>query len=121
MISVKFQSKYPSYRVVVKPSKYLLNAYGDKVFEQGIRVEFINGFFSTDDNEIVEGLKKNQFYGIDFWSVDEPAIPNEAGVKSQNEVVASKETLLTDCPVCGKTFKTTFALKAHIRLAHPDK
>lgn len=116
---MRFFSKYKNYKIWLKPSFYRLDVLGNRVFVQGTYVKFENGYFETEDQEIINLLKKSKPYGVDFWSVDEPSPPNPEGLKEEREKEQTRETLLTDCPECGKTFKNKAGLLGHMKTVHP--
>lgn len=116
---MKFFSKYRKYKVWIRPSYYRIDNLGNRVFVQGVFAQFENNLFETEDKEMIEALKKAKSFGIDFWSVDEPSSPNPQGLKEEEKKEAAKETLLTDCPQCGKTFQNKAGLMSHIRTFHP--
>lgn len=117
-----FQSKARNYTIVIKPSKYQFDNLGNRVFVQGVKVNFENNLYKTDDPEIIDALKKNAYYGIDFWALDEPVSkPTAEGEKIEKIRQEEKEATLTDCPICGKTFKTKGGLFLHNLAVHKDK
>ena len=106
----------------IKPSFYAHDNFGNPVFQQGIFAQFENGWYETDDKEIIKALKNNPMYGIDFWSIDDEKVElNEEGERIKKIMEIKKEELVTDCPICGKTFKNRGALLGHIRFAHKDE
>lgn len=115
---MKFASRYRNYKVWLKPSYYRLDALGNRVFQQGVFAQFIDGFFESDDKEVIELLKKSKSYGIDFWSMDEPTQPNKEAKEEEEKKEALKETTVTDCPKCGKSFANLAGLKSHMRIVH---
>jgi len=116
-----FQSKYPFLKVWIKPSSYKFDSVGNRYFDPGKFVEFENGFLKTDDPEVIEGLKKNQYYGIDFWAIDEGKVEiNPEGQKVLEAKKVAEETTLTDCPHCGKTFQNKAGLMSHIAYMHKN-
>ncbi|MCS7093564.1 MAG: C2H2-type zinc finger protein, partial [Patescibacteria group bacterium] len=88
---------------------------------QGVFAKFNNGWFETEDQEIISLLKSAKTYGIDFWSVDEPSQPNPQGLAEEKIKEQTKEEVVTDCPKCGKTFKNKAGVLAHIRFYHKDE
>lgn len=118
---MKFASKYKSYKIWLRPSYYRLSNLGERVFVQGVFAQFENGFFETDDNEVIDLIKKNKMFGVDFWSIDEPTTPNPEGLKEEKIKEEKKEELVTDCPKCGKTFKNKAGLMSHIAVVHKDE
>lgn len=115
---MRFVSKYKNYKIWLKPSYYRFDTTGRRVFVQGVFAQFTNGFFETEDKETIDLLKKAKTYGIDFWSADEPSPPNPEGLKEEEKKKMTKETLLTDCPECGKTFKNRSGLMGHLAIVH---
>jgi hypothetical protein len=115
---MKFQSKFANYKVWVKPSQYQVDPVGNRYFVQGLFAQFENGFFQTEDQELIDGLKKNPFYGVDFWSLDEEKVEvSSEGQKIVEDIAKEKETL-TDCPVCGQSFKSKLGLLSHMKYKH---
>lgn len=117
---MRFYSKYKEYKIWLKPSYYRMNAQGDREFHQGVFAQFENGWFETYDEEVINLLKKNKYYGVDFWSVDEPAQPNPQGFQEEKIKEATKEETITDCPYCDKSFKNRAGLTSHIRIFHKN-
>ena len=119
---MRFQSKNPKYKVWLKPSRYKFDNFGNRVFEQGIFAEFQDGWFETDDPAIIKALKSNPMYGIDFWSIDEKKVEmNPEGKRIKETLEKKREELVTDCPICGKTFKNRAGLLGHMRFAHKNE
>lgn len=115
---MRFASKYKNLKIWLRPSFYRFDSLGGRYFVQGVYAQFENGFFETEDKEMIDLLKKSKTYGIDFWSVDEPTAPNPEGLKEEEKKQQTRETLLTDCPECGRTFKNNAGLMSHMALIH---
>jgi len=68
---MKFKSKHAGEIVVIKPSKNML-VDGKIIKQSGKRVEFDDeGYLDTEDEDVIEGLKNNKFYGSAFSEVSE--------------------------------------------------
>lgn len=113
-----FQSKYPNYKIVLKPSHYRFDNLGNRVFVAGLSCQFTDGFYTTEDEETIKLLKSAKSYGIDFWVVGEEKEVSNEGKKMMSELEEAKSETLTDCPYCGNTFKNKAGLMAHIKLKH---
>ena len=115
-----FISKYRNYKVVIKPRKKTYDSFGNERWTDEIVAQFVNNAYETDDPKIIEFLKNDTFYGIDFWiaSGEEKSVPNKLGENALSQIEKSRDTFT--CPVCGKTAKTLAGLKAHIRIKHPN-
>jgi hypothetical protein len=61
-----FVSKRKRFRIVLKPSSYVLDAYGQKVMIPGITREFTNGRLYEDDPEVINLLLKSPFRPAHF-------------------------------------------------------
>jgi hypothetical protein len=115
---LRFYSKYKGYKLWLKPSFYGFDPIGNRSFTQGVSVKFDDGWYETADQEIINMLKINKQFGVDFWSVDEPSAPNPMGVMEVKAVEKASEESLTDCPYCAKEFKNKRAVTAHVRFFH---
>ncbi len=54
-----FVSRRKRFRIVLKPTAYVLDAYGQKVMIPGITREFMNGRLYEEDPEIISALLRN--------------------------------------------------------------
>lgn len=117
-----FISKFLKYRIILKPRKTKMNAFGEKYLEEGVNVRFAEGRYSTQDPEIIALLQSNPRFGIDFTSPD--ATPGvltpaaEASLKNEKDAAA---TINTSCPHCKFKAASEFGLKSHMRSKHKDK
>lgn len=94
--------KYKNLRIVIDPKGTVL-AEGRRIVtgllglsKVGLSVEFIDGHFETDDEKIIDLLKKNDDYGISFVAVekDEEGKQIEPTLKgSQKKKVQEREKL----------------------------
>lgn len=116
-----FVSKYKEHRLVLVPSRYLVDAYGRRTFEAGITALFHNNQFETNDPKIIDLIKKNEWYGVDFRAVGDNTPASDESIKKVAMENESAENTLTGCPYCPFNAKTQFGLRSHIRFAHKDK
>jgi len=79
-----FTSKSLGLNIVVKPSYYSHSQDGRRYFVPGKRAEFVNGLFSTDDQEIIDFLKDHRDYGVLFVSDDQKISQEELKQKEDN-------------------------------------
>lgn len=111
---MKFYSKYSDLKVIVKPKKYLFTTSGERVFIQGINAAFQNHYFETDNQEIIDSLKKTPGYGVEFWAIDDKEkVSISEETKKVQEDIASGKTIT--CPKCGKEFRNEQNLKFHLK------
>lgn len=118
---MKFVSKYKKHRVVLVPDRYIVDNYGVRTLKRGISAQFVNGIFETEDKEIIELLKKNEWYNVDFKAIGDTEPADEKAKQKIQEEVQSAVNTLTSCPYCPFNAKTEAGLKSHIRMAHKDK
>lgn len=117
-----FISKFLKYRVILKPRKTRMNAFGEKYLEEGVNVRFSEGRYSTEDQEIIALLTSNPRYGIDFTSPDaKPGVLTSVAEASLKSESAAKQTINTSCPHCQFKAASEFGLKSHIRAKHEKK
>ena len=121
---VVFVSKFLGLKKVVIPSRYRYNNFGERVYVQGKSAQFEDGRFETMDKEIIEGLKNDKMYGLNFWIVDKDGAktePNEAGKREMKDEDKANDTTTNSCPHCPFKAANKTGLLAHIRSKHPDK
>jgi len=114
---MKFISKYKSYSLVVKSERYVLDSMGNRAFVPGLEAKFQDFEFSTEDPELIEGMKKNPSYGVDFWGEEKMEQTEESKKLAASEKKAS-EDLLNACPLCSKKFDTVKGLESHMKMMH---
>lgn len=90
-----FFSRYRGYRVQITPER---------------SVDFVEHRFTTDDEAVIEALRKNWACGIDFWEekFTEIAPPTPALTPEEK---AQKPV----CPKCGRVCANAGALVTHMR------
>lgn len=85
----------------------------------GVTVEFENGFYETDDEEIIEALKSHEDYGSMFDSTDTVVIEKSDAAKGRESerTVVTGAVASTDptCTVCGEKMKNAKGLEIHMR------
>ena len=95
---MKFTSKYSSLRLIVEPSRTIVEGRSRHI-ENGLTVEFKDGNFVTKDKELISKLKSLSNYGLDFKSVeakaDSPDKKPASRAKKANKVkqVVKKEVV----------------------------
>ena len=118
---MKFISKYKEHRLVLVPDRHINDQYGRRTLQKGITAQFSNNEFETEDPKMIELIRTNEWYGIDFKAVgDNQPVSEETKVKIAKENESAENTL-TGCPYCPFNAKTQFGLRSHIRFAHKDK
>lgn len=117
---MKFISRFKAYKIVLRPARYVINAYGERNFIQGVHAKFVDSIFETNDTETIELLLKKKEYGVDYWSAD----PNiKTTISEESKMIIEEEKRLTQmvgetaysCEVCGKKVSTKLALAGHKR------
>ena len=88
---VTFFSKYSNLTVVVKNSRKLLSKDGEVVVVAGKKAEFHNGYFQTDDIDIIDFLKQNKDYGVMFNCVTKEGTPEVKTETVQSKSKARRE------------------------------
>lgn len=84
-----FVSKRKRFRLVLKPTTHVLDAYGQRVAIPGLTVEFINGRYETEDPEIIKLMLNNPFLNnqyivantnaeVEQWIAEHPEYRHEA-------------------------------------------
>lgn len=68
---MQFVSKRKRLRLVLKPTTYVVDAYGQRVPIPGYTVEFVNGRFETDDVNLINTLLKHPLKGSEFVPVED--------------------------------------------------
>jgi hypothetical protein len=118
---VKFISpKYPKLHLILKGG-YTTIVGSEKVFTQGLSVDFVRGRFETDNPEIIEKMRKSKFYNTarGFYEDKSESFEEIMNMKRLREE-ASKHNFF--CKVCQKGFDTSNAISAHCRTnAHKMK
>lgn len=116
-----FISKYLKYHIVLKPMRTKTSGNGDRYIEDGISVTFSEGRFNTVDPEVIELLKKNPRFGLDFMSPEvETGVLTPEAQQSQINEKAALENINLSCPTCKFKAKSAFGLQSHMR-AHERK
>ena len=116
-----FISKYKEHRVGLIPNRFIIDNYGRRTLQKGISAQFHDNKFETNDPKVIELLKTNPWYNIDFKAVGDNEPAKEETIVRMEEEQKSAEDALTSCPFCPFKAKTLAGLKAHIRAKHPDK
>lgn len=117
-----FTSKYLGLNIVIKPTRTIHDAVGNKSFSAGKRVEFVNGIFETQDQEIIDYLIASPRKGIDYIVFNDGKADAQVSAAGQEQIEAEKaavETTVHSCPKCAFKAKNKFGLDAHIRAKHP--
>lgn len=77
--TVRFITRYPNLRVVIRPGHEEKRDVYDRVVREGVAsldAQFEKGIFETDDPKVIEGLISNPNFERDFWmqgrAPDEP-------------------------------------------------
>jgi len=85
--AVAFVSKYANYVITLKPILQSITATGlVVVVDKGLDAVFHDRQFSTDNQEIIELMRKSSAIGIDFW--EEATMP--ANVKAKLDITLSR-------------------------------
>lgn len=122
-----FNSMYDTLTLVLKPGRKLVVG-AEVVREPGVRVEFVNGLYQTEDEEIAKAIRakiKNDRTIIEVTSEDQLAFERAAKALNQRTatsaldvkgpekvVLAEKQDL--KCPICDEVLKTSQLLKVHM-------
>ncbi len=84
---VDFIAKNKSYIITLKPIKQQLAPNGTILLEDpGVDIAFSNKRYSTSDPSIIEALKANAMFGIDFWIEKEMSDEVKAKLAQQLKV-----------------------------------
>lgn len=98
-----FTSPYRKLSVVLRPARYVFDQEGQRRYKAGIRAEFMDGAFRTDDEETIELMMAHPRLGIDFHSQNVP-VPKEVEKKVKEEE-KRKEDELAELTHADKTNK----------------
>lgn len=67
---MKFRSRSEGYIFTVEPIRNAV-VDGVTVKTKGIHAKFVDGVYETDDENIIQKLKDDTFYGVDFVEVND--------------------------------------------------
>jgi hypothetical protein len=98
-----FTSPYRKLSVVLRPARYVFDQEGQRRFKAGIRAEFMDGAFRTDDEETIELMMAHPGLGSEFHAQNKP-VPKEVEKKNIEEK-KKKEDELAELTHADKTNK----------------
>ncbi len=112
--------KYRELRLVLDP-KTAVAVDGRRVTKglygstSGVTVEFHDGRFETEDEQLIDSLKEHRLYGVAFYTSEGADEPNSEGLREENEKRELAEEAGAQCPECGKKYKSASGLKTHMK------
>lgn len=112
-----FTSPYRKLSVVLRPARYVFDQEGQRRFKAGIRAEFMDGGFRTDDQETIDLMMAHPRLGIDFHAQNKP-VPKEVE-KKVKEAEKKKEDELAELTHADRTNKKPNS-KASIEASSED-
>lgn len=115
-----FVCKYPNGKYVFKSASFFYDSNGNRQYKPGTSIKFENGYFETNDKELIEQIKASPYFGVEIWAEGKSEASEEGKLIQQREDEA-KEKLLTSCPKCPFKAETEADLKAHMKKKHDDK
>ncbi len=87
-----FTSPYRKLSVVLRPARYVFDQEGQRRYKSGIRAEFMDGAFRTDDEETIKLLMDHPGLGIEFNAQNVP-VPREVEKKMKQEKKKKEDEL----------------------------
>lgn len=79
-----FTSKYRKLSIVLRPARYVFDQEGQRRFKAGIRAEFMDGAFRTNDQETIDLMMAHPGLGTEFHAQNVP-VPKEIEKKLEKE------------------------------------
>jgi len=120
-----FMSKYLGLKMVIVPARYLHDASGQRRYQAGKTASFSEGRFETEDQEVIDAIKADKRYGIDFWAIDTDGSVVKADQQKleaeQRAETEALETTVNSCPICSFKAANKAGLTAHIRGKHSNE
>ena len=106
-------SKSPNLRVILTKSiKREVN--GEVFIEYGKSAQFKNRYFTTEDPEIIELMKKSKFFNVKEGYYLDSGKTSEEILKDQKDLMeATKKQFF--CNICKKGFMNSNGLMSHIK------
>lgn len=86
-------------------------------FMTGMRAEFHDGVFETDDERIIDAMQRSKSFGVHFYAesikgADED-LADDVELAKEQEKKDYADKLASKCEFCGKEFPNTGLLSAH--------
>lgn len=126
---MQFISKFRKLRIVVKPQKRIIIGT-ETTLTDGLTVSFRNFEFSTEDETLIEFLRKHKQFGVWFWERPEVDLTKAPEVNAritelEKEIASLKgedgKPKVYKCDQCDFASSTGGGLAAHKRFAHKQK
>jgi len=117
-----FVSKHKNYQIWLKRPVEEFTIDGRlKLRDPGILVEFVGGYYETDNEEIAEMLMNSPDFGIVFNLYEnKPVDESQFKESALNRLTPSATPKVTSyvCDQCGKEFPSMYKLNKHKREEH---
>lgn len=81
----------------------------------GVTAEFRNNMYETENQEIIDQLKKTRGYGRLFVSDEEKPELSKETIREMNEKQSVTDGIGFTCRKCGFVAKNDFGLQSHMR------
>lgn len=119
---MQFISKFKKYKIWLKPSRYVTDGLGQRNFVAGIKCQFSDGRYETNDKEEITLLKANPRYGLDFHSLEQDKNEglSEAALQQKQMDEEALDTVTHSCPKCSFKAQNRLGLMSHMRAKHKD-
>lgn len=87
-----FTSKYRKLSMVLKPARYVVDNTGQRSYVAGIRADFFDGRFATQDQEVIEMMMNHPRLGIDYHAETKPVDKAVVEAEKQKEAELAAQT-----------------------------
>ncbi len=114
-----FISNYGKYRLILRPQRFQVYNFGNRMIIPGVKCLFVDYKFETEDKEIIKAMLAHKDFGIDF-RIQKDDTPNETGLMEKKIEEPSINQLLTSCPKCAFKARNESGLRLHIAAKHAN-